>query len=167
MHCSHEQICIRKQARALKGLIPDRLIESNAICHFLAESFPEMKLTILPNERRYEFLRILSICSESLEGRTVDYLLGKVGILTKEHCDLYKKTLEFKYRILSQEIPKEGFLVGGRFTIADIILSYNLRLAVRGGLLDFSDCESYLNLVASRPASKRAHFFDSLEDRLS
>lgn len=144
------------------------MIESNAICHFLAESFPEHNLTILPNEpERYEFLRLLSICSENLEARTVDYVLGKAGVLTNEHCDLYQKSLEFKYRVFLEEIPKEGFLVGERFTIADIIVSYSLRLAVRAELIDYADVENYLSLLADRPASKRAHFFKSIEDKLS
>ncbi len=146
----------------------ETMIESNAICQFLSETFPDKALTILAGDSdRFAFLRMLSICSENLEGRSVEYLLGKVGILPKEYCELHQKTLEFKFRILTEEIPKDGYLVGGRFTIVDIIAAYSLRLAIVAGLIDFAEVENYLNLLASRPASKRANFFTSIEDKFS
>ncbi len=143
------------------------LTESTAICHHLAEHFPEHKMRIpVEHDERFSFLRIVALFSESLEGRTVDYLLGKIGIYAKEFQTLNQRTLDFKYRILLNELPKDGFLVGNRFTLADIIACYNLRNAISAGLIEWDHVKSYILPLAARPAAKRAHFFDAIEDKL-
>lgn len=50
-----------------------------------------------------------------------------------------------------------------RFTVADIVAAYSLRLAVGGGLIDFEAISGYLEPLMARAAAKTSEFFASLD----
>jgi glutathione S-transferase len=152
------------------GVIPaiewrgETLIESTAICTFIAEQFPESGLIVLPTEEaRSEYLQWLSIIADSMETKLVEYYLAGVGLYPPETKPLFEKTLQFKLRILLEKIPQSGFLVANRLTLADITLAYSLRLALSSGLIEYAQVKGYLEPLIARPAAIECEFFKSAE----
>jgi glutathione S-transferase len=142
----------------------ETLIESSAICTFLAEQFSEFGFVVAPDEpARSQYLQWMSILTDSLETKFVEYYLAGVGLMPQETQALHEKTLKFKLRILLEQMPKEGFLVAGRFTLADITLAYVLRLAISAGLLELPQVSEYLTPLMNRKAAQTAEFFNALK----
>ncbi|MET1255659.1 glutathione S-transferase family protein [Aliikangiella maris] len=143
------------------------LIESTAICSYLAEQFPEARLSVLPGEpNRFEFLKWSSVFSESLEGRLVDYILADKELMPKELQPIYEQGLRFKLKSIQSQLPQSGFILGDRFTIVDIFAGYSLRIAVMTNLIEWQSVSHYLQRLIDRPAAHAAHFFDGLVDYL-
>ena len=141
------------------------LTESTASCVYLAEQFPERGLAVFAKEDcRYAYLRWLSLFAESFELRLVEYALAGVGIMPAELRAIHGEALKFRCDVLVDELPRSGFLVGDRFTVADIVASYSLRLGVSAGLIGFEDVAGYLRPLMARPAAAEAKFFESLEN---
>ncbi|EAR08341.1 glutathione S-transferase family protein [Reinekea blandensis] len=140
------------------------LIESTAICTLLAEAYPERKLVVAPEEpARADYLKWMAICSDTLENRLVETTLASEGIMPPEYKALHERTLQFKLRITLEQMPKQGFIVADRFTLADITLAYSLRLAIGAGLIEFADVAGYLEPLMAREAAQKAEFFSSLK----
>jgi len=141
----------------------ETMIESTASCVHLAESLPEAKLAVFAKEAdRYEYLKWISLCSESLEGKLVDYILANNGLMPEEIKGMHQKTLEFKCRTLVEQLPDSGFLVADRFTIADIVASYSLKLAVLTGFIEWQQIKSYLEPLIQRDAAIKSRFFEGM-----
>ena len=139
------------------------LIESTAACHFIAESFESPKLWVGRGEpERQKYLMWLAIFGETLEGRLVECAVSKAGILGPEYFALHERRIRPKLEVVASMLPKEGFVAGERFTVADILAGYGLRLAVRLGLVPRGAVEPYLSRLVDRPAAKAARFFASL-----
>src|SRR5258706_254672 len=73
-----------------------------------------------------------------------------------------------KVRWLARELgakmlPKDGFVAADRFTVADVVTGYGLRLSVRLGLLERAAVEPYFSRLVDRPAATAARFFASLK----
>ncbi len=142
----------------------ETVIESSAICTFIAEHFPDSGFIVAPGEEaRSKYLQWLSIVSDSLETKLVEYYLAGVGLQPPETRALYEKSLTFKCRILLEQMPEAGFLVANRFTLADISLAYSLQLAVNAKLIDYAQVKHYLTPLIERPAAHKADFFKSLK----
>lgn len=136
--------------------------ESTAICHLIAEAHPESGLTIAPGEaRRADFLFWCALFGESLEGRLVEALLGKVGVLPPEYFALHEKTARYTLKKAAERLPAEGYLCG-RFTVADILAGYSLRTGVQAGLIARAAVEPYLTRLIERPAAARSEGFAGL-----
>ncbi|MCW8876362.1 MAG: glutathione S-transferase family protein [Kangiellaceae bacterium] len=145
----------------------ETLIESTASCIHLAEMFPEKRLAVFAKEEgRYDYLKWIAICSETLEGKLVDYILANSGLMPEEIKGIYQKTLEFKCRVLVEQLPKEGFLAVNRFTIADIVVAYSLKIAIITGFVRWEDVQGYLQPLMDRQAARESRFFEGLIDFL-
>ncbi|MCA9516825.1 MAG: glutathione S-transferase family protein [Myxococcales bacterium] len=141
----------------------ETLIESTAACHLIAEAHDAPKLWIGPGEPgRRDYLTWLAIFGETLESRLVETALGKAGILPPAFAELHGERLAFKLGVAAARLPAEGYLAGGRFTLADIVAGYSLRLAVRAGLIAREATEPYLGRLVARPAAAEARFFGAL-----
>ena len=146
----------------------ETMIESTACCIHLAELHPESKLAVFAKEpARYEYLKWISICSESFEGRLVDHILANYGLMPEELKAIHEKTLTFKCKVLVEQLPQTGFLVAERFTVADIIACYSLKLAILTGFIEWSQVKEYMSPLMAREAAIKSHFFDGLNDFLS
>ncbi len=140
------------------------IVESTAACLILAERFGPEEFTVAPGQPgRHTFLQWVSIFSESLEAKTVEYFLSTIGMLPESTQSLHGPTLSFKLATLLEQMPRQGFLVANRFTVADILAAYTLRTAVAAGLLPWDAVRGYLAPLRDRPAARRAQFFDSLQ----
>jgi glutathione S-transferase len=136
------------------------LIESTAACHTIAEAFDEPKLWIGPREPgRAEYLRWLATFGETLEGRLVECAVSRAGILGPEYFALHERMLRFRLGIVASRLPNEGYLAGDRFTVADIVAGYGLRLAVQCELVERAALEPYLGRLISREAARASRVF--------
>jgi glutathione S-transferase len=136
------------------------LIESTAICQLIAEAFDEPKLWIGAREPgRTEYLTWLSTFSETLEGRLVECTVSRAGILGPEYFALHEKVLRFKLGVVALRLPREGYLCGERFTVADVVAGYNLRLAVQSELVERAALEPYLGRLVARAGAQTSRLF--------
>jgi glutathione S-transferase len=143
----------------------ETMIESTAICQTLAEAFDEPKLWIgrgEPNRDKYLFW--LALFGENLEGRLVECAVSRAGILGPEYFALHEKALRFRLGVAASMLPREGYLAGDRFTVADVLGGYGLRLAVQCGLVARAAVEPYLGRLVARDAARGSRIFASLAD---
>jgi len=139
------------------------MIESTATCTWLAEQHPEAGLVVGPEEpQRYEYLQWMSSFAETTEAKLVEYLLSKYEMMDEHHARLNGPVLRRRMKVVVDRLP-DGFLVADRFTLADILASYSLRLAVSSDLVPFDDVSHYLQPLMDRPAAKASRFFSSIE----
>ncbi len=139
------------------------LLESTAICHVLAEALDEPKLWIGPREPgRDRYLFWLAAFGETLEGRLVECAVSRAGFLPPEHFSLHEKTLRFKLGALTKMLPAEGYLCGERFTVADVLAGYSLRLALGVGLVERAAIEPYIGRLVARDGARAARIFAGL-----
>ena len=140
------------------------MLESNAICKTLAEQYPDSKFIVMPDEDdRACFLEWTSIACESLESPLVEFFLSGVGIRPPELQALIKAGLKKKLEVTINRLPKSGFLIADRFTLADIFMSYSLRLAINGKLIALDEVNGYLQPLMEREAAIKAGFFGSIQ----
>ncbi|GMV13409.1 MAG: glutathione S-transferase family protein [Myxococcales bacterium] len=139
------------------------LTESTAICHTLAEAFDEPKLWVARGEpERRAYLFWLAAFGETLEARLVECAVSRAGILGPEYFALHEKGLRFKLGVVAERLPREGYLCGERFSVADVLGGYSLRLAVQCGLIERAKVEPYLGRLVARPAAVQSRVFASL-----
>ena len=144
------------------------LVEGTSACHVIAESFESPKLWVGRGEpERERYLFWLAVFGETLEGRLVESGVSRAGILPPEFFTLHEKRLRDKLARVAPLLPKSGFVAGERFTIADILGGYSLRIAVRLGLIERAAVEPYLGRLADRPAAAAARFFAALKEGAS
>jgi glutathione S-transferase len=141
----------------------ETLIESTAICHVLAEAFDEPKLWIGPREPgRSTYLFWLAAFGELCEGRLVQCAVSRLGLLGPEYFDLHEKSLRAKLRALQKLLPGEGYLCAERFTVADVLAGYSLRLALQCQLVERAAIEPYFGRLVVRDAAKASRVFAGL-----
>lgn len=138
----------------------ETLIESTAICHFIAEAFDEPKLWIGPGEpRRREYLFWLAAFGEGLEGRLVECILSAPKLVDPRFIELHSPRVRSKLDVLVGMLPSEGYLCGG-FTVADIVAGYSLRLASAMGMVEGDRVAGYMDRLRARPAATSSSFFE-------
>ena len=139
------------------------MTESTATSLYLAESVPESGLAVFAKDaERYEYLRWISLFSETFEGRLVDYLIAGFGLMPETVREIYREPLTRKLAALVKELPQQGFLVADRFTVADIVAAYSIRTAIASELLERDAVAGYLEPLMARPAAVNAEFFSSI-----
>lgn len=139
-------------------------IESTSACQLLAESFDVPKLWVGRGEpERASYLFWISAFTETLEGRLVESVLSKAGVLTGRHHELHEDNLRFKLGALLERLPADNYLCGDAFTLADVMAGYGLRLALRLELVDAAKVMPYLDRLRARPAAKESRIFASLD----
>ena len=139
--------------------VPHR--ESTAIGHLLVERFgPELGIAPGAPERA-AYLTWIATFAENVEQKLVECAVSKNGLLPPELYEANAPQLKRRMPVLAKLLPSEGFLCG-RFTFADIVAAYSLRLAVQTGLLERDAVEPYLGRLIERPAAQQAKFFDGL-----
>ena len=139
------------------------LMESTAICYALADAVDAPKLQVDRGELgRQAFLFWMSVFTETLEGRLVECAVSKAGLLGPEYFDLHERSLTRKLQVVASELPQAGWLVGERFTLADICAGYSLRLAVQCRFLTMDQVNPYFERLRARPAAAESRIFASL-----
>ena len=136
------------------------LIESGAICHWLADRFMDRGLAPpMDSPHRAHYEQWMFFVPGTLEPPAFDILLH-TAILPEKHrvetivpfaTSGYRRVL----RMLAEELDHDGYLLGERFSCADIMLGTTLGWLPE--LLEsYPPVLAYLERVTTRPAYKRA-----------
>ena len=138
----------------------ETLIESGAICHWLADCFPEKNLapaTTDPRRARYE--QWMFFVPGTLEPPAFEVLLHTQILPEKKRIEAIVPFATKGYhrvlRMLAKELDHDGYLMGEQFTAADILMTSTLSwlpelLEKHPALL------AYTERATARPAYKRA-----------
>ncbi len=143
----------------------ETLTESTAICQAIAEAFETPKLWVDRTEadrRSYSFW--LAVFGETLEARLVECAVSKAGLISPDYFKLHEQSLRSKLSVVAGQLPAEGYLCKSRFTLADVLAGYSLRLATQCQLVDRAAVEPYLSRLRDRPAAQASRIFASLGD---
>jgi glutathione S-transferase len=138
----------------------ETLIESGAICHWLADCFPEKDLapaTIDPRRARYE--QWMFFVPATLEPPAFDVLMHTQILPEKKRIDAIVpyavKGYQCVLKMLAKELDHDGYLLGEEFTAADIMMTTTL--SVLPELLEeFPALLAYTQRATNRPAYQRA-----------
>ncbi|MEN8107287.1 MAG: glutathione S-transferase family protein [Pseudomonadota bacterium] len=136
------------------------LIESGAICHWLADAFPEQHLAPAntdPRRSRYE--QWMFFVPATLEPPAFEVLLHTQLLPENKRIEAivpfatrgYQRVL----RMLVKELDHDGYLLGEQFTCADIMLGTTLTWLPEL-LEDHPPLLAYIQRVTARPAYQRA-----------
>ena len=139
------------------------MTESTAICHYLVEHFDQQDFALPPGDPEFgDFLNWLYHSDATLTFPQT--LVFRYSTLEPEErrlpqvVDDYSKWYIARLRRLDAHIADREFLVGGKFTIADIAIGYALFLGRDLGLdRDYTpQVTRYLDRLTERPAFQRA-----------
>jgi glutathione S-transferase len=138
----------------------DTMIESGAICHWLADRFPDKQLApSLQSAQRARYEQWMFFTPGTLEPPAFDILMH-TSILPEKHrvpdiVGFAKKQHQRVLRVLAKELDHDGYLLGEHFSCADILLGTTLTW-LPGQLGSFPALQGYVERVTARPAYQRA-----------
>ena len=136
------------------------ITEAAAICTYLADAFPQAKLSVpIGDPRRGVYLKWLFFGPACIEPAITDKAFPRVqqprrGTLGYGEYDLVMD-------VLAKAVEKGPYLMGEQFTAADVVIGSTLRWGMMFDLLpkraEFLD---YVARLGERPALKRASELD-------
>ena len=113
------------------GIDDTIMFESGAICHWLADQFPAQGLApALNSPLRAEYEQWMFYAAATLEPPAFNYILHS-QILPEDKrvkviADWNEKQLIYTLRILNRLLKDKHYLLGEKFSAADIMLAYLL-----------------------------------------
>jgi glutathione S-transferase len=129
--------------------------EAAAICAYLADAFPEAGLAPEP-EHRGDYYRWLFFTAGCLEPATSNHASGWDTSPDQEMSfgyGSYARVLD----TLSAWLEGRTYVVGDRFTAADVLLASQLQWGMMSGMIEKRRAfEAYIEAHVQRPAAKRA-----------
>jgi glutathione S-transferase len=133
------------------------ITEVAAICCYLADAFPEAKLNIpIGDPRRGPYLKWLFFGPGVLEQAIMDRAFPRTG--DPPRAALGYGDFETTMNVVAAAVAPGPFLMGDKFTAADVVIGSNLRWATIFKMIperkEFTD---YVARFVDRPAAKRAH----------
>lgn len=138
------------------------LMESSAICMYLADKYPEKGLAPAPGtQERGLYYQWMVYAVATLEPPLVQIfqhtmLLPEAERSSKALGEGQEKFREVA-RVLADALDGKQFLVGNRFTAADIMIGSTLVWAALMGLLaDQPTLQAYVQRLQERPACQKA-----------
>jgi glutathione S-transferase len=135
--------------------------ECAAICCYLADAFPDAELAPPPGERqRGPYYRWLFFAAGPLEAATTNQTLG-VEVPTDKKGMVGYGSLAEVIATLEAALAERTYLVGDRFTAADLFVGSYIDWGMQFGTIDKRPAfERYVERVTSRPAAIRAREID-------
>jgi glutathione S-transferase len=136
------------------------ITEVAAICTYLADAFPQAGLNIpLDDPRRGPYLKWLFFSPGVLESAIMDRAFPRSE--APPRAALGYGDFDTTIDVLANAVTPGPFLVGDRFTAADVVIGSTLRWGTMFKMLperkEFAD---YVARFADRPAAKRAQAKD-------
>lgn len=141
------------------------LFESVTMMEYVAESHGPTDLVVGPDEPGHWDYRQMLLWGEATLAAPINFLVGTVfrgpedqhGNFTAE---LVRSTFERRLRVVSQRLETSDYVVGDRFTLADISVAYALQLAKDVEPLGLKamipdPVFDYMRRLADRPAFQR------------
>ncbi|MGH7066235.1 MAG: glutathione S-transferase family protein [Acetobacteraceae bacterium] len=137
------------------------ITESAAICAYLADAFPEAGLAPPPGDRlRGPYYRWLFFAAGPIEAATSNQALGFVVPAGRERMIGYG-TYGDVLDALECALDHPGYLLGERFSAADVYLGSQVGFSMQFGMLEKRPAfERYWQRISSRPAAIRARAID-------
>jgi glutathione S-transferase len=140
--------------------------EAAAICCYLADAFPAAGLApAIGDPARGTYLRWLFFCPGCVEPVMADKAFKRPPVPASMvgHGDF-----DTVMDVLSQAVSKGDYLLGDRFSAADVVLGSTLRYGMMFGIIPHRpEFDAYADRLASRPALQRTNARDealALED---
>ncbi|SDR25951.1 glutathione S-transferase [Rhizobiales bacterium GAS113] len=134
--------------------------EAAAICCYLADRFPQAGLGVpLDDARRGPYLKWLFFGPSCLEPALVDHMLKREGAAPSASGwgDLDTVT-----SVLRDAVSRTPFLMGERFTAADVVIGAGLRWGMMTkGVPEHPEFVAYAKRLEERPARQRANAKDA------
>jgi len=138
------------------------LIESAAICAYLADKYPEKRMAPpLGSPARGRYYQWLVYTVATIEPPIMDVFMNTVMLPEAERSpakvEAAKVTWKTVGEVLSNALQGQQYLLGDELTAADVMVGATLAWAQFLGLLDgFPVLQEYVGRIAARPAFQRA-----------
>ncbi|MGH7093841.1 MAG: glutathione S-transferase family protein, partial [Stellaceae bacterium] len=137
------------------------VVETAAICAYLADVFPDAGLAPAPGGRlRGAYYRWLFFGAGPVEAAASNRMLGFVVPEDRERMIGYGR-YETVIATLEAAVSQGDYLVGNRFTAADVYLGSQIGFGMQFGTIDKRPAlERYWARISARPAAVRARAID-------
>jgi glutathione S-transferase len=138
----------------------ETMIESGAICHWLADRFPDKQLApSMQSAQRARYEQWMFFVPGTLEPPAFEILMHTLILPGKHRVPEIVGFAEKQYRrvlrVLEKELDHGGYLTGEQFCCADILLATTLNWLPEQ-LESLPALQNYLQRVTARPAFQRA-----------
>lgn len=135
--------------------------ETAAICAYLADAFPEVHLAPAPGDRlRGPYYRWLFFTAGPVEAAVSNKALGFAVPPERERMIGYGR-IDLVMNTLEDAVSRGEYLVGDRFTAADLYVSSHLGFGMMFGTIERRPAfEQYWKRISARPACARAKALD-------
>ena len=134
--------------------------ECAAICAYLAEAFPEAGLAPRNNAERGPYYRWLFFTAGPVEAAVSNHMLGHQVPADKEMMVGYGN-YDRVVDLLDSFLSSTDYVVGGRFTAADVYVGSHIMWGTQFGTLPKrASFDAYAGRLAARPAALRAREID-------
>ena len=135
--------------------------ETGAICAYLADAFPQAGLAPAPGSReRGSYYRWLFFGAGPVDGAIVNNSLGFEPPAERQSMVGYG-TLAYVLNTLEKAVSASEYLVGDKFSAADLYLGAQLGWGMMFGALEKRPAfETYWSRIKDRPAAIRARKID-------
>ena len=156
-HKSPEYLAVNPMGKLPALLHGDTVVtETAAICAYLADLFPARGLAPPPGDRaRGAYLRWMFFAAGCVEPAIVDRMMTRPEV--ERRSALGYGSYEDVFRTLRGAIEKGDFLLGDRFTAADLYLGSQLAFGTMVGAVEASPwISAYVMRCQDRPSFKRA-----------
>ena len=140
------------------------MIESGAIITFLADIYPEKKLSPHPIKdtiKRMDYLQMLHFCSTMMD-MSLWQIRMNINILPEYErsetiINRYKNKITSEIEpLIARRLEKHQYICGDDFYAVDCILGHNVMWARSYGLFTSSAIRSYLSKISKRPSFIKA-----------
>jgi glutathione S-transferase len=135
--------------------------EGAAICCYLADAFPDAGLAPPPGDRlRGPYYRWMFFAAGPLEAATTIKALG-LEVPAERKSMVGHGSLADVHSALEGALSEREYLIGDRFTAADVYVGSHVGWGMRFGTLEKRPVfERYFERISSRPAALRAREID-------
>jgi len=136
------------------------ITEAAAICLYLADAFPKAGLTVpIGDPRRGPFLKWLFFGPSVIEPAVTDRAFKRAEEAPR--AALGYGDFETTMDVTAKAVERGPYLLGDRFTAADVVIGSTLRWAMMFKLIpERPEFLAYTDRLAQRPALKRAEARD-------
>jgi glutathione S-transferase len=135
--------------------------EVAAICAYLADAFPQTALAPPPGDRlRAPYYRWLFFAAGPVEAAVSNKALGFAVPPERESMMGYG-SLERVMKVLEAAVSHSDYLVGGRFSAADVYVGSQIGFGLMFGMIETRPAfQQYWQRLSARPAYTRARELD-------
>lgn len=136
--------------------------ECAAVCAYLADAFPQAGLAPAPTDKlRGPYYRWLFFAAGPVEAATTNASLGVTSDADRKQMVGYGSQKEV-LDVLEKAVTQNEYLLGGRFTAADVYLGSHIGWGLQFGSMEARPgFAEYVARIQNREAAKRANELDN------